>query len=77
MSQLDPDTPPRGEDIHLPPGSAQPLILTIGITVALIGLTTNTFTLIAGLVITFLTMGLWIRDARREYSELPAHHDHH
>ena len=30
MSPLDPQLPPAGEEIHLPGGSVQPLLLTIG-----------------------------------------------
>ena len=37
MSPLDPEVPPTGEEIHLPGPSIQPLLLTIGITVALVG----------------------------------------
>lgn len=78
MSRLDPDVPPRGEDIHLPPGSVQPILLTLGITVALIGLTTSTFVLVGGLLLFVWVLVLWIRDARREYAELPMdHHGHH
>ena len=34
MSPVDRPVPPAGEEIHLPGGSAQPLLLAIGITVA-------------------------------------------
>jgi hypothetical protein len=77
MSQLDPDVPPRGEDIHLPPGSVQPILLTLGITIALIGVTTSTFATIGGLLLMVWVLALWIRDARREYAELPMDHGHH
>ena len=36
----DPEIPPAGEEIHLPPGSIQPLLLTVGLTIALVGVTT-------------------------------------
>ena len=32
MSPLDPEIPPAGEEIHLPGGSLQPVLLTVGIT---------------------------------------------
>ncbi len=35
MSQLEKPVPPAGEEIHLPGGSLQPLLLTVGITMAL------------------------------------------
>ena len=41
MSPLDPEVPPAGEEIHLPGPSLQPLLLTVGLTVALIGVTTS------------------------------------
>ena len=77
MSPLDRQAPPSGEEIHLPGGSLQPLILTVGITVALIGVTTSIVMLIAGLVVTVVTMALWIRDTRRDISELPLEHEQH
>lgn len=77
MSDLERDVPPAGEDIHLPPGSAQPLILTIGITVALLGLTTAWYVLAAGLLTMAWVLVVWIREARQEFRELPADHGHH
>ena len=74
---VEPQVPPRGEDIHLPPGSLQPLMLTVGITVLLLGFTTAWYVVAAGTLIFLWTLVLWIRDARREYAELPAHHGHH
>jgi hypothetical protein len=76
MSPLDRDVPPAGEEIHLPPGSLQPLLLTVGITAFLIGLTTWTILLIAGLVLTVVVLIRWIMDARAEYDSLPVHHHH-
>ena len=75
MSPLDRPVPPSGEEIHIPGGSIQPLLLTVGITAALLGLTTNIVVLIAGLVLTLWVLVAWIRDARAEYDHLPL--DHH
>ncbi len=66
--------PPPGEEIHLPPGSAQPLLLTIGITVALLGVTISAILLVAGIVLTVWVLFVWIRDAVREYQHLPLEH---
>lgn len=77
MSTNDPNVPPAGEEIHLPPGSLQPHALTLGITVFLVGLTHSWPLWGAGLVIVVWTLTLWIRDARAEYVSLPVHHDHH
>jgi hypothetical protein len=75
----DPEIPPAGEEIHLPGGSIQPLLLTIGITMALLGVTLGLPLLIAGLVLTIWVIVRWIADTRRDIAELPLHHDgeHH
>jgi hypothetical protein len=75
----DPEIPPAGEEIHLPGGSIQPLLLTIGITMALLGITLGLPLLIAGLVLTVWVIVRWIADTRRDIAELPLHHDgeHH
>ncbi len=74
MSQLEPEVAPAGEDIHLPPGSLQPLMLTVGITIFLLGLTMSWWVWASGLLVTLWVLALWIRDARHEYAELPVHH---
>jgi hypothetical protein len=75
----DPNLPPVGEEIHLPGGSVQPLLLTIGITVALVGVTTSIILVIAGAILTVWTLIRWIADTRRDIAELPIHHEgeHH
>jgi hypothetical protein len=75
----DPEIPPVGEEIHLPGGSIQPLLLTIGITMALLGVTLGLPLLIAGLILTVWVIVRWIADTRRDIAELPLHHDgdHH
>jgi hypothetical protein len=76
MSPLDRPTPPAGDEIHLPDGSIQPFLLALFITILLIGLTFHWVVLAIGIVGTLWVMARWIADARREFSELPAHHDH-
>jgi hypothetical protein len=71
----DPNIPPVGEEIHLPGGSVQPLLLTIGITVALVGVTTSWILCVFGGLLALWTLVRWIGDARREMGELPLHHD--
>ena len=77
MSPLDRPTPPAGEEIHLPEGSVQPLLLTIFITLSLLGLTFHWVVLAIGIVGTLWVLAAWIRDARHELNELPVHHDAH
>jgi hypothetical protein len=74
MSPLDPQVPPPGEEIHLPGATIQPLLLAVGISLAVVGITIGLWFLIPGLIITVLVTIRWIRDARRELSELPVEH---
>lgn len=77
MSTESQDVPPAGEEIHLPPGSLQPLGVTVGLTIGLVALTHWPLVSAAGFIIMLSAIGLWVRDARREFRSLPAHHAHH
>jgi hypothetical protein len=79
MSPVDPEIPPVGEEIHLPGGSIQPVLLTLGITAALVGITTSIVLVIAGAILTVWVIVRWIADTRRDIGALPLHHDgdHH
>lgn len=77
MSPLDPPVPPAGEEIHLPGASLQPLLLAIGITLALVGITIGVFVSIVGLVMAVWVIIRWIADTRRDINALPADHDAH
>jgi hypothetical protein len=74
MTPRDPDVAPAGEEIHLPGGSIQPVLLTLGITVAIVGVTTNVFLVIAGALLSVGVIIAWIRDTRRDIDELPLEH---
>lgn len=74
MSAEESNVPPAGEDIHLPGGSIQPLLLTLGITLALIGVTWKWWALVAGCLLTVGVLIWWIRDAVDEYRHLPLEH---
>jgi hypothetical protein len=76
MSPLDPEIPLTGEEIHLPGPSIQPLLLAAGITVALVGVTTSIFLVIAGGLLSLVVTLRWIRDARNDIDELPLEHRH-
>jgi hypothetical protein len=65
------DVPPAGEEVHLPGNTILPLILTVGITLVLIGLTTWIGFIIAGALITLWATVRWIRDTRHDVGELP------
>jgi tetrahydromethanopterin S-methyltransferase subunit C len=77
MSPLDPPVPPAGEEIHLPGASLQPLLLAVGITFSLLGITMGNFVMIGGLILTVWVIIRWIADTRRDINALPADHDAH
>jgi hypothetical protein len=74
VSPLDPEVAPAGEEIHLPGGSVQPVLLTLGITVAIVGVTTSIVLVVAGAILTVCVIVAWIRDTRRDIDELPLEH---
>lgn len=71
MSPLDPDVPPVGEEIHLPGPSILPLLTAVGITLALVGVTTFIEFTVVGVILTVVCVARWIKDTRRETNELP------
>jgi hypothetical protein len=75
VSPLEPEIPPAGDEIHLPGGSIQPVLLTLGLTVALVGVTTSIVLVVLGGVLALGVVVAWIRDTRRDIDELPL--DHH
>ena len=77
MSPLDSQVPPSGEEIHLPGGSIQPVLLTVGITMGVVGVTTNVLISIAGVILSVCVIVAWIRDTRRDIAELPLEHAEH
>ncbi len=72
---LDPEVPQAGEEIHLPGPSLDPLLLTVGITVALLGVTTSILLVAIGVVLSLWVTVRWVAQARRDVDELPL--DHH
>ena len=76
MSPVDRPVPPAGEDIHIPGPSLQPLLLTVGITTALLGVTITPILIVIGVILTVAVLVAWIVGARREFEELPAEHHH-
>jgi hypothetical protein len=72
----DAETPPAGEEIHLPGPSIIPLVMAVGITLAVIGTTIDWIWSVLGLIIFIVTALLWIRDTRRDVAALPEEHHH-
>jgi hypothetical protein len=63
-----------GEAIHLPGPSYQPVLLAFGVTLVVTGIVLFPVVAVIGGVITLVTLFGWIRDTRREISELPLEH---
>jgi hypothetical protein len=76
MSPLEPEVPPTGEEIHLPGPSVDPLLVAVGITMAIIGITTSIFLVVVGVLLTLFVSLRWIREARDDIDELPLEHHH-
>jgi hypothetical protein len=78
MSELDPQPPAAGEEIHLPGPSLLPLLTAVGITLLLVGITTMIELTVVGAIITVVSVYRWIISTRDEIAELPLDgHDHH
>ncbi|MDX6665936.1 MAG: hypothetical protein QOG68_2142 [Solirubrobacteraceae bacterium] len=77
MSPVERPVPPAGDELHIPEGSIQPLLLAFFLTVALVGVTFSIVLVIAGGIGAIWVIARWIGDARRELEELPAHHEEH
>lgn len=67
-------TPPVGEEIHLPGPSLLPLMSAIGITLIVVGSTLTLILSVIGLIIFLVTTVIWIKDTRRDIDELPDEH---
>ena len=76
MSPLDHDVPPVGEEIHLPGPTIQPILLTLGLTLALVGLTFSPIVLWAGVALSLVVTVQWIRDVIHDINQLPLEHKH-
>ena len=71
MSPLEPETPPVGEEIHLPAPTVVPALTAIGITLTLVGLTTYTELTVAGALLTLGCAVSWVKSSRAQIDELP------
>jgi uncharacterized membrane protein (DUF485 family) len=69
-----PEAPPAGEEIHMPAPSLIPVLNAAGLATAIVGITISSLMIICGLLVFFMSTVVWIRDARREFDELPAEH---
>jgi hypothetical protein len=74
VSEVEPEAPPVGEEIHLPGPSLLPLASAVSITLIVIGSTIDWIFSIIGLIGFVVTTVMWIRDTRRDINELPEEH---
>lgn len=61
------------DEIHMPPNSIWPLVVSIGITISMVGLVTLEkvpFLFPLGIIVLLGSLAGWVRDARREHQEL-------
>ncbi len=70
----DPQAEEPGEAIHLPGPSYQPVVVAFGLTLAVTGVVLFPVVAVIGGVISLVALIGWIRDTRREISELPLEH---
>jgi hypothetical protein len=77
VTEYDENVPPAGEEIHLPGPSVLPLLVAIGITFMVIGLTLSWWFSIFGAVVFLISTAIWVRDTRRDIDDLPEEHRTH
>lgn len=68
------DTPPVGEEIHLPGPSLLPILCAAGITLAIIGITLGIVFVVVGVALFLVTTVKWIASTRRDIAALPPEH---
>jgi hypothetical protein len=71
VSPLDPEVPPVGEEVHLPGPSILPVLTAVGITLALVGITTMIELTVIGVLLTIGCVWRWIVGTRHDIDELP------
>ena len=67
-------TPPVGEELHLPGPTILPFVMAIAITLIVVGTTLTWIVTGVGFVIFVVVLVRWIRDTRRDMAELPEQH---
>jgi hypothetical protein len=74
VSDPDQQTPPVGEEIHLPGPSLLPLLSAVSVTLMVVGTTIGWYLSIIGLILFVVTTVRWIRETRRDVESLPEEH---
>jgi hypothetical protein len=77
MSPLEPELPEVNEEIHLPGPSTEPVLIAVGLTLALVGVTFNFVLTGVGLALVLWQTIKWIGETRNEIRALPQDHNEH
>jgi type IV secretory pathway TrbD component len=72
----EPTAPPAGEAIHLPGPSYLPIVVAVGVTIAVVGVVRSWLIVALGVIITLVAVVRWIRETRQDMGELPLEHNH-
>jgi Flp pilus assembly protein TadB len=68
------EAPPAGESVHLPGPSYLPVVVALGITIVVVGIVLSPLIVAVGLLIALIAIVRWVRETRRDMSELPLEH---
>jgi hypothetical protein len=71
VTESDAAVPPPAEQIHLPDPSYQPVLVALGITIAVVGVVLSWIVFAIGMIIFLVPAIRWIRSARSDMAELP------
>ncbi len=63
--------PPAGEPIHLPDPSYLPVLVALGVTIALVGVVVNSIICGLGVAVAVVSIVRWMSQTRTEMAELP------
>ena len=69
--------PPVGEEVHMPEPSALPLINAAALAGAIVAITISWWVVAGAMVVFLATAVRWVRDVKRDITELPLDHSHH
>jgi hypothetical protein len=69
--------PPVGEEVHMPAPSALPLINAAALAIAIVSITISWWVVGVAMLVFLFTAVRWVRDVKRDISELPLDHSHH
>ena len=74
VSESGTEVPPATEQIHLPDPSYQPVLVALGLTIAIVGVVLSWFMFALGMLIFIIPAIRWVRSARSDMAELPLSH---